>query len=247
VAFSFDGGKLFAGGYRGTIQVWNVDHAGRLRAAGSIRGHARPVTCLVTSPAARFVLSGSAAGELIWQAYDKPSQESRALAAFERPVLAVHLPQSGMAAWATDGRRLIQFDLRNTHITKTYELGRLAARAAAFSTDGAQLAMSLGRSIGLWDTQTGAEIMTLPAFGESQWSVAFLPDGGGLVSGGRGKATLWRLADGQPVVGVDLGGVLYIKALAVTKDGTLLAAIPSSAGQTLSVARLPDPEPAVDP
>ncbi|MEX2559380.1 MAG: hypothetical protein WD403_05660, partial [Pirellulales bacterium] len=241
VAFSFDGGKLFAGGYRGTIQVWNVNHAGRLRAAGSMRGHARPITCLVTSPAARFVLSGSAAGELIWQAYDKPSQESRVLAAFERPVLAVHLPQGGMQAWATDGRRLIQFDLRNAHITKTHDLGRRPATAAAFSSDGAQLAVSLGSSIGVWDTQTGAQIMEIAARGELQWSVAFLPDGRGLVSGGQGKATLWGLADGRPFASVDLGGASYIQVLAVTKDGTLLAAIPSSAGQTLSVARLPDP------
>jgi hypothetical protein len=67
VAFSNDGSKLLAGGYRGTIQVWNVDEAGRLQAAGSIRGHARPVTSLVTSPAGPLVLSGSAAGDLIWQ------------------------------------------------------------------------------------------------------------------------------------------------------------------------------------
>ena len=38
----------------------------------------------------------------------------------------------------------------------------------------------------------------------------------------------------------DLGGVLYSQTLTVSADGTLLAAIPAAAGQTLKVFRIDD-------
>jgi WD40 repeat protein len=237
VAYSHDGKKLLAGGYRGKISLWDVGQGGRLRAARLIHGHDKEVTCLAASPAAAFVASGSSAGDVLWQSYDNPKQPPRKMAAFERDTLAIHLPRDGFEAWATDGRRLIQFSLRDAGILKTHELGRGPAQAAAFSSDGSMVAVSLGSEVRLFRTEDGTEMMNFSP-GQMQWSVAFSQGDERLISGGSGKATLWRVSDGQPESEVDLGGILYIKALAVSRQGGLFAAIPSSAGQTLTVVRL---------
>jgi hypothetical protein len=241
VTFSFDGGKLFAGGYQGGIHVWEVSTAGRLESAGKLQGHTQAVTTLVASPGAPFIVSGSAAGELRWQVYDQSTPEVRSLAAFERRVLAVHLPQEGVEASATDGRRIVRFDLRESRILESRDLSGVAGAAtAAFSPDGSQLATTIGSDSHIWDVRTGTRIATVASSPEIQWSIAFLPDRSAVVTGGHGRATVWSLPDGQPRASVDLGGVLYVKPLAVSSDGRLLAAVPSAAGQTLSVVQLTD-------
>ena len=226
VAYSFDGAKLLAGGYRGKISLWNVDEQGRLQSARLIHGHEKEVTYLAASPAAPFVASGSSAGDVIWQSYDNPTQVPRRLAAFQRPTLAIFLPKSGLEAWATDGRRL------------THELGRGTERAVAFSSDGSMVAICLGSEVRLFKTATGAEVRKLST-GQMQWSVAFSSDNKRLITGGSGKASLWRVEDGQPESEVDLGGILPVKSLAISSEAGLMAAIPSAAGQTLTVVRLP--------
>jgi WD40 repeat protein len=239
VAFSFDGSRLFAAGYSGAIRSWEVDGEGRLSSPELLQGHAKPVTCLVASPAARFVASGSAGGELMWQSYANSAQPPRSLAALERDVLAIYLPRDRLEGLATDGRKLIQFDLREGKITRSVSLGRGIAQDAAFSSDGTQLAVVSGYEIRLCDTQTGKALETMTG-AKMQWTAGFLPSGKGLVSGGGGEANVWRLPAGEPAARVDLGGVLYVQTLAISADGKLLAAIPNAAGQTLTVVRLPE-------
>jgi WD40 repeat protein len=239
VAYSFDGSRLFAGGYSGAIRSWQVDEAGRLTPAEPLQGHARQVTCLVASPAAKFIASGSAGGELKWQSYANSAQPPRSLAALKRGVLAIHLPLDRLDGLATDGRQLVQFDLRNGDVIRSIDLQRGVPQGAAFSRDGTQLAVADGRKIRLCNTETGEEVATLTA-ADTQWNVEYLPSGKGLISGGHGKATLWRLPAGEPVAQVDLGGKFYIQTLAISADSKLLAAIPSAAGQDLTVVRLPE-------
>lgn len=239
LAFSHDGRTLLAGGYRGVIRRWSVSDTGHLTAADPLHGHDKPVTTLIASPTAPRVLSGDADGKLLWQAWDDPAAEPRTVAAFERGVLAAHLGPAEDEALATDGQRLLQIDLKSGHIVRTHELGRQYAHAAAFSRDGSLAAVSLGNTIRISDTRTGAEVKTLAAGNELQWSVAFLPGGARLITGGRGKAVLWSLIHDKPLGRFDLGGVLYIKLLALTSDGARLASIPSSAGQTITIAEVP--------
>lgn len=241
VAFSSDGARLFAGGYRASIQAWEVDESGKLKAARTLHGHGKPVTVLATSLTSAMLASGSAGGDLLWQDFNDEAAKPQSLAAFERSVLAVHLAPSGSEAWATDGRRLVQVDLKSAQVMKQIELGHGFAHAAAFSPDGSQLAISRGSKISVRDTQSGAELVTLSAGRDVQWSLAFLPNGARLVSGGRGRVVLWSVADVKPLGAIDEGGVLYVQTLAVSKDGSLLAAIPHAAGQTLTITRLPQP------
>lgn len=204
--------------------------------------HARAARVLASSTVSPFVLSGAADGMLTWQTYGRETVGLRTLKALERKVLAVHLPTAGFEALATDGRTLLRFDLRNATEWKSQPLARSGAQAAAFSDDGTQLAISTGSDLRAWDTDSCRELQTLaPKAAEIQWSVRFHPNGRWLISGGRGQVHIWDLETARSLARIDLGGVLYIQALAISPDGKLLAAIPRAAGQSLTVVRLPDP------
>jgi WD40 repeat protein len=241
IAFAPDGKHLFAGGSSGATQLWPVDPGGQLGTAVALYRHARAVRVLSPSTASPFVLSGGGDGMLAWQSYGRETANLRTLKGFERSVLAVHLPTEGFEALATDGRTLLRFDLRNAAELQSQPLARSGAHAAAFSGDGTQLAISTGHDLRVWDTASYRELQTLAQETvEIQWSVRFHPNGRWLISGGRGKAHVWDLETTRSLATIDLGGVLYIQVLAISPDGRLLAAIPSAAGQSLTVVRLPD-------
>lgn len=241
LAFAPDSGFLLAGGSSGLTQVWPLEPSGQLGTAVPLYRHARAARVLVTSSASRFLLSGGADGMLAWQTYGREPVDVRTLKAFERNVLAVHLPTAGFEALATDGRALLRFDLRRATESKPQPLARSGVHAAAFSDDGTQLAISTGSELRLWDTASCQELQTLKGnAGEIQWSVRYHPHRRWLISGGRGQAHVWDLETARSLATIDLGGVLYIQVLAISPDGRLLAAIPSAAGQTLTVVRLPD-------
>lgn len=241
LTFAPDGKHLFAGGSSGATQAWPLQPSGQLGAAVALHRHARAARVLSPSRASPFVLSGAADGMLTWQTYDRETASVRTLKALERSVLAVHLPAADFEALATDGRTLLRFDLRAAEVLQTQPIARGSAHAAAFSNDGGQLVISTGRELCVWDTAAGSQIQTLAReAAEIQWSVCFHPNGRWLISGGRGKASVWDLETTRSLATIDLGGVLYIQTLAISPDGRLLAAIPSAAGQTLTVVRLPD-------
>ena len=241
IAFAPDGKHLFAGGSSGATQLWPVDPGGQLGTAVALYRHARAARVLSPSTASPFVLSGGADGMLTWQTYGRETANLRTLKAFDRSVLAVRLPTDGFEALATDGRTILRFDLRSATELQSQPLARSGTQAAAFSGDGTQLAISTGSDLRVWDTASCRELQTLAQeTAEIQWSVRFHPNGRWLISGGRGKANVWDLETTRSLATIDLGGVLYIQVLAISPDGKLLAAIPSAAGQSLTVVRLPD-------
>ena len=75
---------------------------------------------------------------------------------------------------------------------------------------------------------------------EIQWSIAFSPDGSRLISGGSGKVNIWEVHKQQRVATQATAGTVYIQTLAISADGKLFAAIPSSAGQDLQVFGMPN-------
>ena len=238
VAFSNDGRRLIATGSRGNHVSWAIDGGGRLGPATDLVPSADGVQSLAASPAAGFVAIGGSRGEVLWQSLAASRSPAKRLAALEKPVLAIHLPGSGYSALASDGFSLLRFDLRRAAVTDQTSLGRGSAMAAAFSPEGERIAICAGAEVRIFQTDRGQLEQTLSAAREIQWSAAFLPGGKRLVTGGRGQATLWDLESGAPLQRFDLGGILYIQTLAISADGTRLAAVPAAAGQTLSVFRL---------
>ena len=90
----------------------------------------------------------------------------------------------------------------------------------------------------VWEIQTGKELATLQD-NETQWSLAFLPNSRYVLSGGRGKTSLWEIATQRKIYEFDTAGGSYVKTIACSPDKRHFSAIPGSAGQTLQVFRLP--------
>lgn len=241
LCFAPDGQRLFIGGNSGIIQVWGLGSGGVLGSAGlsdALSGHRRAVRCIAAAPDGSFLVSGGEDNRLIWQQPGATTQV-RNLASFRASVRAARLTSDGTTAIASDGRELAWVDWRTATVTRTFPLKSSYTHGVSISPDGARVACSYGSDITTWETET-AQMQTLDAeHRELQWCVLFTPDGRRLLSGGRGCVSLWDMATGRQTATISLGSILYVQTIAVSRDGTLLAAVPSAAGQTLYVFRLP--------
>jgi len=242
LCFAPDGQRLFIGGNSGIIQVWGLGAGGVLGSAGlsdALSGHRRAVRCIAAAPDGSFLVSGGEDNRLIWQ---QPGATTRVrnLASFKASVRAAQLTSDGTAALASDGRELAWVDLRTATVTRTLPLKSSHTHGVSISPDGARVACSYGSDITTWETET-ALTQTLDAeHRELQWCVLFTPDGCRLLSGGRGCVSVWDMTTGRQTATISLGSILYVQTIAVSRDGTLLAAVPSAAGQTVYVFRLPN-------
>jgi WD40 repeat protein len=74
---------------------------------------------------------------------------------------------------------------------------------------------------------------------DTQWTLAFTPDGNRLLAGAAGKVNVWDFKKQRKIFSQATAGTGYIQCLAISPDSKHFAAIPSSAGQDLQVFRLP--------
>jgi WD40 repeat protein len=241
LSFAADGQQLFLGGYSGAIQVWHLGSGSVLESAGLSGGlsvHQRAVHCLAPGPDGSFLISGGKDKRLIWQ-QPGPTIGARTLVSFQREVRAIRLISEGRVVMASDGEELVWVDLQTSEVTRRLPLGRSYIHAASISPDGARIACSQGSEIKVWATESNETRTLRGEPSEIQWSVLFTPDGRRLLSGGRGNLYVWDAATGEPSASLSLATILYVQTLAVSRDGSLVAAVPSAAGQTLYVFRLP--------
>ncbi|MGB7346294.1 MAG: DUF4190 domain-containing protein [Pirellulaceae bacterium] len=239
IAFSPDGKTIVLSGQKGAVAICPFSDDGELGDVEVLIPHQESVEAMDISPLAGFIMSG-ADGKVMWQSYGTQTSKSKRADVFPSKVAALFAPVNGFLALATDGNELATIDLRNSEISNRRPLGSKYQRNAAFSNNGTKLAFNLGRSIEVYDTDSGKLTRTLQSKTETQWSVLFHPNNQYLFSGGSGKVTSWKLSDGTIDAVYDFESIHYIKSLAVSHDGRLLSAIPGGAGQTLKVIRLPN-------
>jgi len=242
LSFSPDGQQLFLGGYSGTIQVWHLGAGGVLASAGlsaEMSVHQKAVRCIAPAPDGSFIVTGGEDNRLVW-VQPGPALQTRTLVSFEQAVRAVQLTSDGAVAVASDGRELVWVELKSASVTRRLPLIGSTVHAVAISPDGARAACSHGYAISVWETETSLMRSLETGKHEIQWSLVFTPDGRRLLSGGQGSFHVWDIPTGQLTASISLETVLYIQTMAVSPDGTLVATIPSAAGQTLYVFRLPE-------
>jgi RNA polymerase sigma factor (sigma-70 family) len=96
----------------------------------------------------------------------------------------------------------------------------------AFSPDARMLAGSTlqgnGMTLRMWETASGAELLTIPVQGRSDGRVAVSPDGRLLALGGSESIRLWDVATGQEVLQLR-GHNMTVHSLCFAPDGKTLA------------------------
>ncbi len=236
LALAADGGTLVSGGIDKTVKGWNLD-SGKPTWSWTSRS---AVAAVAVRKGGKQVAVGTADGWLT--ILDLSAGEPKPVGSGQQ----AHVAGVAAVAYSADGSKLAtvggdgQFLVWAVADDGTLTNGKKdepkkptptsaplpslpALSAVAFSPDG-RLAVSAGADmvLHLWDTATGAEVRTLR--GPSDWvtAVAFAPEGEKLLCVGVDRtARVFELSKADSTARV--GHAMAAKAVAVRKDGTMIA------------------------
>lgn len=236
VAFSPDGQKLLAGGYKGRIQVWNVGPEGDLREANRFVGHASEIRTITVSPDGKRVLSAGREERICCWTLDD-AHEQFTIDGFGK-IMAAFITRGGKQGLGCNGDTAVLIDMKKGEAIQTMNLGRGSCQTVAIAPDGSRIVVNDSYALRSWAIKTGQEYPKLQDQ-EIQWFATFLPNSKYLLSGGRGKVNLWDLSANRKIYEFDTAGSSYVQAIACSPDNRHFAAIADSAGQELQVFRMP--------
>jgi WD40 repeat protein len=216
VAFSPDGKTLASGDHEAVVRLWEV-RTGRLGAA--LRADRGSVGSVAFSPDGKTLASGgyslSKLGVVrLWDLAERairleiPSQTTRAVAFSPDGRIVASTGYKKRAEGNQIDGAVRLWDARTGELKRAFTVGgdgRTSAGPVAFSPDGRLVAS--GGAVGervrerrpgavyVWDVGTGRLLWTQACHDDDVTSLAFLPDGKTLVSGGRDQAVkLWEIA-----------------------------------------------------
>jgi WD40 repeat protein len=234
IAFRLDGRQLVSGGHDGTLRLWDP-HTGRL--ITSLTGHTKPITSVAFSPDGTKI--ASAAGE--WSAEAKASGQlylwdattgrlKYSLDAHKAIVWSVAFSHdslrlvSGGGEYYTPGENLIVWEVATGRKLLSIPDLKVGIRAVAFSPDSQRIAAAVESVVQVWDSETGAKLLTFEKVHKNQVNdLAYSPDGRGLVSGSEDATLcLWDAATGRPARSL-IAGKLTIEKVAFSPDGLRIA------------------------
>jgi WD40 repeat protein len=222
-AFSPDGKTLVVGGFHGLAQVFSVGNNGTLKETTAFSGHSKEIKCLSISEDGKYVLSGDSARKVF--CWDISSGDVLAIiTGLDGPIKAVHMQPKSKIACATDGSKLVEYDLSKKKVVSEMKLtdSWSDGQAAAFSANGEYVAVGDSHDIRLWNLKSGDELPRLTQK-EIQWSMQFSPDGGTLISGGNGKVNVWDVRQSKLMEVQTLNRSANIRSLAISRDGKQFA------------------------
>jgi len=189
-----DGATLASASWDHTVRLWPL--AGG--APRVLEGHTQNVNGVAFAQDGRTLVSVSYdQSARIWPLSDSSAPT---VVAMPSPLNAVSVSGDGeIVAGAADGK--IYFLTANGARTGEVAAGPRPVISIAISPDGALVAAaSIGGSVALIDRAARSLARTLVGPGLPVWSVAFLPDGRTLLSGGADNIIRrWNVATGEPV------------------------------------------------
>lgn len=206
VSFSPDG-TLLATSENNDAKIWDAHTGKELR---TLRGHTGIVNCVSFSPDGHFIAT-AADDEMVkgWETesgievFSLRGAESGidlfSIHGNSSPIKSVSFSPDGLSLAVTWLNGTVKMCDTLTGKVRTLTSGQLrSARSASFSPDGMRLAAGGWRRVGIWDTETGAELLNLRAHVADVGCVAFSPDGQHLASGSDdGTLKIWNIHVGN--------------------------------------------------
>jgi eukaryotic-like serine/threonine-protein kinase len=192
VAFSPDGKRIATGGQDRTGRFWNSVTGDELFV---LAGHTKPVSSVAVSPDGHWIVTGS---------HDETARVWEAATARLVRTIEVRTSKVYSIAFSPDSRRLAIagfdfptiWDLANTNEDPITLQGHTVVSSIAFSPDGKRIVTSsLGRTVKVWETATGRELLTLRGHTGHVYSVAISSDGQKIITGSADQtARIWQAA-----------------------------------------------------
>lgn len=193
LAVSPDASKLASASWDHTVRLSSLSDAGTL----VLEGHTQSVNAVAFAPDGNSLVSvGYDLTVRIWHLPDGSS----ATVTMSAPLNAVAIsPDGEIVTGAADGKlRMMTADGEENGEVMA---GATPIVALAISRDGALIAAAgIGGTVAIVDRKARSVRRTLAGPGMPVWSVAFLPDGATLLTGGAdGKIGRWNVLTGDPI------------------------------------------------
>ena len=175
-------------------QIWDVETGERL---AELRGHTAPISRVAFSSGTNMVVTSAGDGTVrVWDV----NRGAGITRLPEGAIIdeAIFSPDGGRAVTPKNGMRM-EVSVINTHtgaILRTVG-GSDSSFTAQYSPDGRLLAGESGRSIKIWDSESGALVRELKEHADDVVAYSFSSDGRRLVSASKDRtARVWTISTG---------------------------------------------------
>jgi len=193
LAVSPDGATLASAAWDGTARLWPLGGG----AKRVLEGHTQNVNGVAFMPDGKSLVTvGYDLTVRIWPLSDGPPD----IITLPAPLNAVAVaPDGEIVTGGADGK--VRFLARGSKDVAEVQAGATPIIALAISPDGARVAAAgIGGTVNLVDRKTRSVSSVLAGPGLPVWSVAFMPDGATLLTGGAdAMIRRWNAQTGNPV------------------------------------------------